>query len=190
LFNPQGQVVDQVEYGIQAADLTIGRSGNSWTLLAAPTPATPNALPANVGSSTTVRLNEWNGATETARAWVELYNSNSVPVSIGTMSLTDELNLAGQKKFVMPQLSYLAPYQFGRWVSSSDNSTEAGEINFNISLFGESLRLYSSSLAIADTVSFGLAPGNGNFSRVPDGSGAPVAGVPSPAAANFLPLQG
>ncbi len=190
LFNPQGQVIDQVEYGIQATDLPIGRSGSIWTLLGGPTPGSPNTLPANVGSSTTVRVNEWNAATETAPAWVELYNSNSIPVSIGGMTLTDELNLAGQKKFVLPQLSYLAPNQFGRWVSSSDNSLEAGEINFNISLFGESLRLYSSSLTIADSVSFGLAPENGNFSRVPDGIGAPVAGVPSPGAANYLPLEG
>ncbi|HEY6229227.1 MAG TPA: lamin tail domain-containing protein, partial [Verrucomicrobiae bacterium] len=153
LFNAQGQVVDQVEYGIQAADLSIGRVGSTWSLLAVPTPGAANALPANLASSVTVHINEWSAATETAPAWVELYNSNSIPVWIGTMSLTDELNLAGQKKFVLPQLSYLGPNQFGRWITSPNKSVGAGEINFNISPLGESLRLYTSSLAIADTVS-------------------------------------
>lgn len=190
LFNAQGQVVDQVEYGIQAADLTIGRIGSTWTLLTAPTPGGPNALPATLATSETVRINEWTAATDTESAWIELYNSNSVPVSVATMSLTDELNLAGQKKFVLPALSFLGANQFGRWVTSGDKSVASGEINFNISPFGESLRLYSSSLAIADTVSFGMASTEASYSRIPDASGAPVVATPSPLAPNYIALQG
>jgi hypothetical protein len=189
LFNAQGQVVDQIEYGIQAADLPIGRVGSAWTLLSAPTPGAVNAAPANFASSAGMRINEWSPGSDTAPAWVELFNPSTFPVWIGTMSLTDELNLPGQKKFVLPNLSYLAPQQFGRWTTSAGNSIAPGEINFNISPLGEALRLYTGSLAIADTVAFGLAPGSGDFSRIPDASGASITATPSPLAANYIALQ-
>jgi hypothetical protein len=190
LFNSEGQAVDQIEYGMQPADLTIGRSGTAVTLLAAPTPGAPNSPAAGTASSATVRINEWTAGTETTPAWVELYNSNSLPVWIGTMSLTDQLNLAGQNKFVLPNHSYLAPKQFARWTSSGNASIEPGEINFNISPWGEALRLYSGSLSIADTVSFGLVAENSSYGRLPDGSGTILSAMPSPAAPNYIALQG
>jgi hypothetical protein len=190
LFNPQGQVVDQIEYGIQPTDLTIGRIGTAFTLLATPTPGAANSPAAGTASSLTVRINEWAAGTEATPAWVELYNSNSLPVWIGAMSLTDQLNLAGQKKFILPNHSYLAPSQFARWTTSANNSIDPGEINFNISPFGEALRLYSGALAIADTVSFGLVPADTTYARVPDASATILPATPTPVAANYIALQG
>jgi hypothetical protein len=190
LFNPQGQVVDQIEYGIQPTDLTIGRIGTAFTLLATPTPGAANSQAAGTASAATVRINEWAAGSDATPAWVELYNSNSLPVWIGTMSLTDQLNLAGQKKFILPNHSYLAPNQFARWTTSGNNSINPGEINFNISPFGEALRLYSSSLAIVDTVSFGMFPTNTTYARVPDAGATILPATPSPAAANYIAVQG
>ena len=59
LFNAQSLVVDAVTFGPQATDWTIGRAGTNWTLLATPTPGTPNSGPALLGDPSYVRLNEW-----------------------------------------------------------------------------------------------------------------------------------
>lgn len=190
LFNAEGQIVDQIEYGMQPPDMTIGRAGAATTLLATPTPGAANSPAAGTASSVTVRINEWTAGRDRSPAWVELYNSNSLPVWIGTMSLTDQLNLAGQKKFILPNHSYLAPNQFARWTSSGNTTIAPGEINFNISPWGEALRLYSGSLSIADTVSFGLLPENTSYGRVPDGAGTILAATPSPLAPNYIALQG
>ncbi len=190
LLNAAGQAIDQVAYGTQPRDVSIGRAGAAWTLLAAPTPGEANSSAAELGSATALRINEWSSETESSRAWVELHNPGAVSVALGTMSLTDELSLRGQRKFSFPPLSFIGPGGFAVWKAGSGNSLAPGEINFNVSRYGESLRLYSGSLAIADTVSFGLAPTPDSLGRWPDGAGNPVVSAPSPGSPNFRTLAG
>jgi hypothetical protein len=49
LLSPQGQIFDRIEFGPQVDDYSLGRSGNGWTLLAAPTPGAANSAPAAAG---------------------------------------------------------------------------------------------------------------------------------------------
>lgn len=191
LFNGQGQVVDQIEYGMQAANLSIGRApGFGWALLIGPSPGAANQSVAPLSAATSARINEWSAQRNSSPAWIELHNPTDLPIGMGDMSLTDELALRAQRKFVFPQLSYLGPKQFVRLTASENASAGPGEINFSISEFGESLRLYTGAAAIADTVSFGFAPTSGTLARLPDATGEPMRAVPSPGEPNYLPLAG
>src|SRR6185503_9489039 len=59
LLSATGQILDSVTYGFQVADLSIGRNGNQWILLASVTPGAANAPGAELGASTALRINEW-----------------------------------------------------------------------------------------------------------------------------------
>src|SRR5262249_33548044 len=62
LYNSVGQVVDFVEYGFQVENLSIGKSGGEWRLLAAPTPGAENSVDAALGPVDGLRFNEWMAA--------------------------------------------------------------------------------------------------------------------------------
>lgn len=185
LFNATGQIIDQIEYGVQPPDLSIGRSAGPWYLLAQPTPGGPNAAIATLGGVTSARINEWSAQP----AWVELFNPATQPIALSGMWFTDDLSLLGQKKFAFPPLSYLGAGQFARWTASSGNSTNPGELNFFPSPLGESMRLYSSTFTQVDSVSYGIL-GDLTLARIPNGSGAPVTIAPTPEEANYLPAIG
>src|SRR5439155_11569972 len=59
LFNAASQLVNQVEFGFQIADRTIGLSGGQWKLLVSPTPGAANSAAVTLAAATGLRLNEW-----------------------------------------------------------------------------------------------------------------------------------
>ena len=88
-FSPRlGEVgpIDQIAFGIQTADYTIGRvpdGADIWTLTI-PTFGGPNAVAA-LGDSFFLTINEWMADPRGCNDcdWFELYNSSSLPLALG-----------------------------------------------------------------------------------------------------------
>ena len=83
LYNAAGQLVNLIEYGFQLPDQTIGLSSGQWQLLSAPTLRGANSAPADLGSASNLRINEWMAAESTGNDWFELYNLDPKPVKHG-----------------------------------------------------------------------------------------------------------
>ena len=167
LVNPAGQIVDRIVWGKQLTDVSIGRiSDNSWALLATPTRGAANSAAAALGPISAVRVNEWYD-------FIELYNSNALPVALGGLFLSDDPSEIGRRKYQIPALSFIAGSGFSTYTATGFNVDIAS---------GEYLRLAQSNDTLLDAVSFGaLSFAQG---RSPDGSATIANFAASPGFAN------
>ena len=190
LFGTNGQVVDSVAFGPQVADLSIGRTGGTWNLLSSPTPGAPNAANAALGDPANLRINEWMANPAAGDDWFELFNLGVLPVGLGGLYLTDDPSIAGTTRFQIPPLSYAAARGWLEYHADGHPSQGPDHVNFRLNKDGETLRIYSSSLSLVDSVAFGLQATGVSQGRLPDG-GANVVSFPdspTPAESNYLPL--
>jgi hypothetical protein len=186
LLNPRGLVVDVVAFGPQAADLSLGRLGNEWRLLAAPTPASPNAGPASLGTPASLRLNEWLASPPDAEDdFFELYNSSPLPIELGGLFLTDDLSISGRTKFQIAPLSFIGPLGFTRFKADGRASAGRDHVNFQLNAEAGALRLSSAGLNNIDTILYGLQRSGVSEGRWPDGTAAITTfPCPTPGASN------
>ena len=194
LFNAAGQVVSSVEYGLQAEDLPIGLTGGQWRLLSAATPGAANAGPAVLGLVSALRLNEWMPMPVSGADWFEVFNTTNRPVSLATLSLTDDPSIAGESKFRPAALSFIGPNGFVKWVADADPGQGRNHVNFALDSNGESLLLYSVSgttFNLVDGVGFGALPEGVSHGRLPDGAVTVTdfPGSPTPGESNYRLLQ-
>ena len=91
-----GGLVDSLHFGLQVANLSVGRSGlvKSWTLNR-PTPGDVNVGIA-MSSPALLKINEWMASPTNGGDWFELYNPGSNPVELSGLFLTDDLNRPSQ----------------------------------------------------------------------------------------------
>ena len=188
LFNAQGLAVDAVEFGPQAPDYSLGRAGDSWQLLASPSPGRPNSGPAGLGNPTSLRINEWlAGSPAGTDDLFELFNAGPAPVQLGRLYLSDDPSIAGQTKFQVATLSFIAP--FGFTVFKADGNASAGRhhVNFHLDGAGESILIHSASLALINEVAYGLSWPGVSEGRLPDGAVTRTTFVcPTPGLSNSL----
>lgn len=194
LFNGSTAVpslVDSVVYGVQIPNFSIGRVPNGtggWTLNV----ATPNALnsAAGLGTAASLKLNEWLAASPNGGDWFELFNAGADPVSIGGLTLTDDLTQ--KTKSPIPALSFIGfgPDGFVQFIADNNTSAGANHVSFAISASGSSLGLFSAAGQTIDAVTFGSQQPNISQGRFPDGSTNIVSfnSTQSPAESNYLPL--
>jgi hypothetical protein len=189
LFNTNRQLADAVDYGFQIKNQSIGRSGGSWQLLAAPTPGTNNSAPAALGAVAGLRINEWMASVSDGDDWFELYNPNALPVLLAGLYLTDDPSLAGQTKFQAGPLSFVPPRGWVKWIADDEASKGRDHVSFKLDAEGESLVIYTTNLAVIDAVAFGLQTGDVSQGRLPDGGTNVVffPSTPTPGKANYLP---
>ena len=78
-------MLDSVCFGLQAADLSLGRLADGSWGLTWPTFGSAN-LPVALGRQESLKINEWlaSGAPTAPDDFVELYNPESVPVAFPT----------------------------------------------------------------------------------------------------------
>jgi hypothetical protein len=191
LFNTNGQLVDRVEYGFQATDLPVGLNGGQWRLLSAVTPGSNNAVVATLGATTNLRINEWmadpgNGEND----WFELHNSDTLPVSLSGLYLTDDLSLAGLSNTPIANLSFIGAGDWVKWIADNDPNDGRDHTGFDLDQEADNIRLYAADFSIIDSVSFGAQVQSVSQGRLPD-SGANIVSfptTPTPEAANYLPL--
>ena len=189
LFDRNGQLVSQVEFGFQVANQTIGRVGNDWRLLAQPTPVTANSVAADLGAGNRLRINEWMANPRFGDDWFEIYNAETRPVQLSGFHVTDDPSEAGRNKFTIGPLSFIGGEGWVRFIADSNPRLAPNHVNFALDAEGESLRIYDASLQDVDTVDFGRQDEGVSQGWLPDGS-LNLTSFPasaSPAESNYLP---
>jgi hypothetical protein len=190
LFNTAGQPVDSVSYGFQISDQSIGRSGGAWQLLDSPTPGAANSAPAALGTITSLRVNEWMASPTNGNDWFEIYNTNSLPVNLGGLYLTDDPSTIGITNFQTAPLSFIAGRGWVEWQADGSLSSGHNHTDFSLDSLGETLRIYDTNLTPIDVVDFGIQSDNVSQGRLPDG-GTNIMSFPTsptPDDANYLPV--
>lgn len=149
-----GALIDSVVFGAQLRDLSVGRIGASprWVLTQPTLGAANTAQP--TGSIQNIRINEWlaSGVSPVAEDFVELYNTDTLPVDIGGGYLTDQPIGAPQQSPIAP-LTFIAPS--GYMTFWSGNGEQNDEINFGIASEGGEIALMTPALAVADSIVYG-----------------------------------
>ncbi|MES2706834.1 MAG: lamin tail domain-containing protein [Verrucomicrobiota bacterium] len=155
LYNSGGALVDSITFGPQIPDLTLSRTGESWTL-GTPTFGTANA-PVKLGDPAAVRISEWFAASGGvfANDWVELKNPSALPVALGGLSLTDN-TLTGSPVRPLPPHSYIAASGYAVFIADSDPERGANHLDFSLDSEQEALALYAGG-RLLDIVVFGPA---------------------------------
>lgn len=180
-------VRDFITFGPQAPDVAIGRVADgvgSWAAIA-PSPGSANAA-VTLGTTATLKVNEWLANPATGNDWFELHNTGANAVALGGLWLTDT---SGNPKTQIPPLSFIAGKGFTRF--EADNSEEgANHVDFALSVSGESVILLASNgVTVLDSVTFGAQALGVTQGRLPDG-GATITSFPgtaSPAESNWVP---
>jgi hypothetical protein len=189
MFNTGGQLVEWVEFGFQLRDQSIGRSGGNWALLSRPTPGASNAEPAPLGDPANLRLNEWM-ASSADGDWLEIYNLDALPVNLAGLTLTDDPSIAGQTNYVIGPLTFIGGRGWIKWKADGDVAKGRDHLGFRLDALGETIRLYSPSFNIIDTMDLPVQQPGVSQGRFPDGDTNLVSFplTPSPGQANFLLL--
>jgi len=169
LRDPEGNLIDAVEYGFQIRGLSIGRTTGGWALLSRPSRDQANGPAAPLGSTKTLKINEWLASTLTGDDFIEVFNPSPSPVSLTGLLLSDDPALTARNRFQVRPLSYVAA---GGWVAwKADDSTDQGahHLNFRLDRLGEALRLYSPEGDLIDAIDFGLQQTGFSEGRLVDG---------------------
>jgi len=163
-----GPLLDSIQFGLQAGDVSIGRLGEIWQATQ-PTPGSGN-IAQPLGDPASIKVNEWMASPSSGDDWFELFNSASLPVSLGGLYLTD--TSANRTNSLIPPLSYLG-VGLGAYVriwADSKPGSGANHANFKLSGSGEAIGVYSSRGTQIDYVQFGQQTADVSEGRLPDGS--------------------
>lgn len=183
-----GNLLDSVAYGLQPADLSIGRVGDQeeWALTR-PTPGAAN-LAATLGSIANLRINEWMANPLSGGDWFELYNSDSNPVELSGLYLSQDLTQAGDNP--VPSLSFVGAGLDGyqKLVADGSGSKGPNHTTFKLSAGGETIALFAPDQLAIDCVTFGSQLSGVSEGRLPDGSATIVSfpTTPTPGLPNTL----
>jgi hypothetical protein len=185
LLDTRGRLLDQLTYGFQLAQQSVGRAPDDWALLSTPTPAQPNSPPAPLGDLNNVRLNEWLADASNSGEWIELFNPNPLPVNLAGCFLSDDISLSGLTRFEVGPLSFIPARGFVQFDAVGSSPIPSASLPFRLSRWGESIRLSSPNQTPVDQIDFGIQTNGQSEGRVPDGSDRIVPlFVPTPLAPN------
>jgi hypothetical protein len=184
VFQPDGDTkIAEVHYPIQAGDASFGRYpvGSDKWIYAIPTPGAENKYEFTAVNG--LFINEImadNNSTITDNSgqfedWVEIYNSNDVPVNLGGLYLTD--SLANMIRFRIPNTSpdSTTIEAKGFMVFWADNRPSKGvhHLDFKLSAAGESIGLAqvlkSGEQDYIDSITFPPQTGDISYGRFGDG---------------------
>ncbi len=187
-----GSVLDARTFGLQTPDYSVGRipsGGSNWNLTL-PTAGAAN-IAATLGNRFGLKINEWMATSPDDNDWFEIYNPDTVPVALGGLYLSDELNML-TKYPAIPALSFIGHGSNAFLRFEADEQTGSGpeHVGFKLSGGGDSIGLAFSGTAQIDTVSFGAQASGVSQGRLPDGT-ATIVSFPasaSPRESNYLPL--
>ena len=183
-------LIDSITFGLQAADLSIGRTGtalDTWALCT-PTIGAANTAVAALAAPAGLRINEWLGNADyrAAEDFIELYNGAALPVALGGMSLTDDFINYPARHVILP-LSFMAAGAFVAFEAKGAAATPGNtrELPFKIGSSTGSVALLGANGAIVDRGETLPQFRDVSMGRVPDGTGVftPLA-PPSPGYTN------
>jgi len=187
LYDKNGVLLDSVKFGLQLADLSIGRTGRDgkWCLTM-PTFGQPN-IQQPLGNPDTLKINEWLANEEVLFIddFIELYNPHTNPVDLSGMYLTDNPITQPGKHKIGP-LNFIAGNGFA--VFNADDSNNPGHVNFRLSADQGMIGLFDAQLKEIDKVLYGPQTTDVSYGRAPDGANnfeffaLPTPGVANPGA--------
>ncbi|MBL4641903.1 MAG: lamin tail domain-containing protein, partial [Verrucomicrobiales bacterium] len=183
LFNPGGERIDVLGFGLQVADHSIGRGsdGGDWSLNR-PTPGKTNKA-APVADLKNLKLNEFVAAAPPGSDdWVELFNTDSKPAALFGLAWE-----AGLAKFTYRRLSFIAPGSYQ--VFSADKKPGVRHLDFKLPAAGGTLLLRDTNGAELDDLSYRTQEDGESRGRYPNGTGpwTTFTTTVSPGQANYLP---
>jgi hypothetical protein len=185
-----GALIDLVTFGLQLANLSIGRIGSSdeWVL------TQPSFGSANVAQSTgnprTLKINEWLAASTppTTEDSVELYNPDPLPVALGGLWLSDE-PLGDPAMSAIAPLSFIAGSGYAVLIADSTPSGGPEHLNFRLASEQGQIGLFAYDLSLIDCVNYGPQQRDVSNGRCPDGATKIATLVfPTPGLPNQCPI--
>ncbi len=192
LYDAATNLVDQVVFGLQVEDLSIGRmqvAGGPWSLTT-PTRNGPNTA-VTPGSAATLRINEWMADPAAGNDWFELYNPDASPVNLSGLYLSNALN-KNPHKYRIPDLSFIGSggRGFQKFVADDAATNGPNHVNFKLSKGGDDIGLFPASGAAIHSVTFTAQATGISEGFLPDGSGNRVRfdTTSTPGQSNYLPL--
>lgn len=181
LFDPGTNRMDNISYGVQVPDYSVGRVNGSW-VLTTPTPAAANTAAA-LAPQSALTINEWlANAVPGGDDWVELFNSSAgAPVALRNIYLGTS-NALHQLR----SLSFLAPR--GYLQLQADELPGPDHLDFKLPAAAGAVVLYDSTGVEIQRVTYGSQVQGVSQGRLPDGGGSIVAfpGSASPGTTNFV----
>jgi len=191
LFNSANQLIQTLAFGPQIANMSVGRTGGFWQLLATPTPGVANSAAAATGLATDLRLNEWQSNPSSGDDWVELHNTGSFPVVLDGIYLTDDPSVVGKTKSKLGPNSFIAAGGWLLLVADANTDNGADHLAFSLAAGGEHLRMLQNNLTQLDSMDFGAQMVGTSSGRFPDGQPSVqlFTTTVSPGESNYLPLN-
>ncbi len=175
LYDPAGTLVDSVVFGLQVPDRSIGRTGaatDAWSLNR-PTPGAVNVAQ-SLGSPSTLRINEWLSKPDLVfnEDFIELYNPDPRPVSLGGLAITDDPRNYPQRA-VLPALSFIEAGGFAVMEAVGSNNARPGnsaELPFKLGADHGWIAIYGSNAVEIDRVHTLCESRDQSRGRVTDGA--------------------
>lgn len=179
-----GALLDSLTFGLQVADLSIGRrTDGSWGLCR-PTFGAANVALA-LGDERTLKINEWLADAQFVATddYVELCNPDPLPVALGGLSLSDASGAPA--KSPLPALSFIAGRGFAWFIADGHPNQGADHLNFQLSPEVGLILLSAADLSLIDAVAYGPQRSDVAQGRSPNGADTLVfLGLPTPGGAN------
>jgi len=155
-------LADSVSYGTQAEDLSIGRRADGTWGLTRPTFGSAN-VPVSLGDASKVKINEWLADEQIlfANDFVELYNTDALPVDISGYYLTDnptdlphmaQYAPAEAAAYRIAPLSFIAANGYRSFTADGDLSQGADHANFKLDKLLGMIGLLDPSRRLVDQV--------------------------------------
>jgi len=185
-----GALVDSITFGLQLANLSVGRlADGSWNLCV-PTFGAANVA-SGLGNPLRLRINEWlaSGLTLSPDDFIELFNFDALPVALGGLHLSDEpTGWPGQHQ--IPALSFIAGGGYRSFIADGNSASGADHLNFSLTPEQGLISLANYDLSLIDVVVYLSQRVDVSQGRSPNGSSnvvyfdLPTPGAPNPTALN------
>ena len=168
-------LLDSVEFGIQIPDMSIGRVGHdgNWALTQ-PTFGAAN-IAQRTGDPNGLVVNEWFasgqyqlGDRTFTNDFIELYNTDVLPVALGGLYLTDD-PATQQDKHQIAALSFISGLGWQTFIADNDEQDGANHVNFQLATENGWITLFATDLTKIDTVFYGPQTSDVSQGRLPDG---------------------
>jgi hypothetical protein len=161
-------ILDVVKFGPQVSNLSIGRNGTGgdWAL------TTPTFGSANVaqslGNQSNLKINEWLTSSSSESDFIELYNPNALPVSLGGLYMTDR-PIGAPALSQIADLSFVGGHSLAVFVADGD-ADKADHVNFQLPSEQGEIALLTPTLKTIDCIVYGPQRTGVSMGRCPDGS--------------------
>jgi hypothetical protein len=182
--------VDRIVFGLQPADVSIGRvpDGSPNWVLTTPTFELANqAIPLGAAVTNNLRINEIMANPSGGDDWFELYNTTTNYIGLAGLVFTDQASVVTNR--AIPALSFIEPGGFIQFLADDLNNNDADHVDFKLGNSGDRVLLYQANrTTLIDRIDFGAQLNGVSIGRLPDGgtnivqfTNAPA----TPAASNF-----